>query len=346
MITYVNTVLVGTGVGTVATSVAAAQKGQYIVTDAAGNALDADTAASAEAIKIGLATGKTVDYIVNGVINHAPVIKWSHLIKRDGIKSFHSNTAALYAANNYKEEDEVTIEFNSTALMAGNRIVVRLTFKDTDTRYRKWTESYEHVVEDGKTAAADVVAAFVKQINVKNAKRARVIASNVSNKLVLTAMKYDDDQSVDTINVAKKVRFNANAWYTVPTAAGFASKNKYNAATKIEKVPGHVYEAEWKLVRDHEAQAMGYEGILNRGEGTWPIVKPAMNTVEGQSYDYFTLEFENMYRTADDLQRRTKETVEVYEHATKLAGLQAIVTAFVKGDETNVSLGTSDVTID
>ena len=57
---------------------------------------------------------------------------------------------------------------------------------------------------------------------------------------------------------------------------------------------------------------MGYDGILNRGEGTWPIIKPQMNTSLSNTYDCVTLEFENMYRTADDLFRKTKQTVEIY----------------------------------
>jgi hypothetical protein len=57
---------------------------------------------------------------------------------------------------------------------------------------------------------------------------------------------------------------------------------------------------------------MGYEGILNRGEGTWPIIKPAMETSLSGHYNVVTLEFENMYRTADDLFRKTKQTVEIY----------------------------------
>jgi hypothetical protein len=67
---------------------------------------------------------------------------------------------------------------------------------------------------------------------------------------------------------------------------------------------------------------MGYLGILNRGEGTWPIIKPAMETDLDAKYDAITLEFENMYRAADDIQRKTKQTLEIYGITEQLQDLQ------------------------
>ena len=222
MITYVNTVLVGTGVGTVASTIAGATKGQYIVVDAEGKELTSTTAADAEAIKVGLKNAKG--------------IKWSNIIKKADIKSYS------YQAYTADTEDKVEMDFATAVAAAANesvRIVVRLTFKDLPTKYRKWTESYEIEVAAGSTAK-QIVDAFVNTINVKNAKRARVIASNSSDKLVIEAMPYDDDDMVDSISPANKVRFTANAWLTKPEAKGFASKNKYGAAT-IEKTPGTYY---------------------------------------------------------------------------------------------------------
>lgn len=149
-----------------------------------------------------------------------------------------------------------------TLSRAGKRIIVRLTFKDTPTRYRKWTESYEYVTKDGDTAAS-IAAAIVDIINNKNAKRARVIAhvgsittassatsteavttivaessanagdgeyfheGSTGSVIQLVAMKYDDDNSVDSINWYNKVRFNVNMYYTDPAAEGWESLNKH-----------------------------------------------------------------------------------------------------------------------
>lgn len=337
MITYVNTVLVGTGVGTIQSSaIASATNGQYIVTDGNGTLLTSSTAAKAESIRVGLKTAKGV--------------KWSNIIKKDDIKSY---TYTEYAD---ETEDTVTLDFSKAATAATSnavRVVVRLTFKDLPTKYRKWTESYE-VEAPASASKGDIADLFVASINTKNAKRARVTASKVSNNLVLTAMAYDDDDMIDSISPANKVRFSANAWLTKPEATGFASKNKYAAAT-ITKDAGNYPIGSWKLVRDAEAQGMGYLGILNRGEGTYPIIKPAMNVVEGGKYDSITLEFENMYRTADDLFRKTKQTLQIFDtftpavsggaaRASKLANIKAILDAFVQGEHASgyKHLGTKD----
>ena len=165
----------------------------------------------------------------------------------------------------------------------------------------------------------------------KEYKRARVVASVVnSTKIQLVALPYDDDDSVDSLSWANKVRFNVNVYWTDPSADGWESKNKhFPAGVTITKTPGKQYPASAKLVRDRESWAMGYQGILNRGEGTWPIIKPDMQTQLDKHYDAITLEFENMYRAADDIQRKTKQTLEVYGLTGQLSDLKDILDAFV-----------------
>lgn len=254
---------------------------------------------------------------------YANVVKWSNWINKEFIKSVHYTKAADHAT----KEDTVTIDFTGcfkktvneapveidpNEFAQGNRrIVVRLTFKDMPTRFRKWTESYEYVTKPGDKAK-EISEAFAAMIN-DQYKRARVDAVAANGVLTLTAMPYDDDNSVDTINVANKVRFTANVYYTNPQAAGFASKNKYfPTGLTIEKAEGVDNPVSGKHVRDHEAQAMGYEGILNRGCCTWPIIKPAMTADITKDYNCITIEFENKYRAADDIQRHTKQLVEIY----------------------------------
>lgn len=251
-----------------------------------------------------------------GKLEYFPKVKWSNEIKSRDIKSI---TNMLYADDT---EDVIDIDFTkvasdimTTLAKGGKRIVLRLTFKDLPTRFRNWTESYEIVTFDGDTA--ETIATRLGATINSQTKRARVIATPQSGKLTLEAMPYDDDDSNDTINVAAKVRFNANIYFTDPDAAGFASRNKYSLISAgtdpvIKKTPGVQYPASAKLVRDHESQAMGYEGILNRGACTWPIIKPAMVADIANQYNAITLEFENMYRAADDIFRKTKQTVEIF----------------------------------
>ena len=323
-------------------------------------------AAKYNTIRVGIVTKKNAPKVnpSTGVTTYEPIVKWSNKINVGEIKSYNELT---YAADS---EDTSYIEFggldstllSNTLSKAGKRIIVRLTFKDLPTRFRKWTESYEYVTEDGDTKAS-IAANIAKMIN-KEYKRARVSAivgtinttsgsadatipgsttkyfHNDSNwgtasattgtAIQIVALPYDDDDSVDSLNWANKVRFNVNVYYTDPAGDGFESTNKhFPKGVVITKVPGKAYAASAKLVRDREAQAMGYQGILNRGEGVWPVIKPAMETDLSKHYDAITLEFERTYRTADDLQRKTKETVEIYGITSQLSDLSAILKAFI-----------------
>lgn len=256
---------------------------------------------------------------------YANIVKWSNWIDKNYIKSATFMLADAYKANtNLAKEDTITIDFTGcddndpNEFAQGNRrIVVRLTFKDMPTRFRKWTESYEYITKPGDKA--EQIAKAFATIITDQYKRARVDAKASAGVLTLTAMPYDDDNSVDTINVANKVRFNANVYYTNPQAAGFASDNKYfPTGLTINKKEGYNDPMSAKNVRDREAQAMGYEGILNRGCCTWPIIKPAMTTDLSKKYDGITIEFETKYRAADDIQRHTKQTIEIYVPASEI----------------------------
>lgn len=349
MITYVNTVLVSTKGAELAAKAdvekAFATKqevlsneaiGKFVIMKMEGNFGQLETADrySADLVeneyvtkfRIGIITNKytTVVDHKSGEVAYKPIIKWSNNIKSADITSF---VATKYPTAG-QTEDEVTLDFSNLSKSAletefgkGNRrIVVRLTFKDMPTRYRKWTESYEYVTTPNDKAE-DIAKAIVKEIN-SQYKRARVYAkvdADNNKKVILTAMPYDDDDTNDSLNWANKVRFSVNAYYTDPTAPAFASKNKYSInGLVIKKVSGVWPTTSGKLVRDRESQAMGYQGILNRGECTWPIIKPDMMTDITKNYDGITIMFENHYHAADDQIRRTKECVEIYDVAGSL----------------------------
>lgn len=344
MITYVNTVLVGTGASAIISadtqlvhdSKDLTNAGKYVIMDLeSGALLTSATAADANRIKIGIVRPEnTVVHLKDGSIKYRDVIKWSNEITKDSIISINS---LKYAADKNAEE-KVKVDFSTvnTQVIAdfakgGKRIVLRITYKDLPTRYRKWTESYEYITAPEDTA--DTIADnFAAQINTQY-KRARVTASAESGVLTLTAMPYTDDDSNDSINWAETVRFSVSCYFTDPDAPAFASKNKYAIlGLGIEKTPGKRYAADAKLVRDREANAMGYEGILNKGCCTWPIIKPAMQVDITKNYDGITLEFERMYRSADDLFRKTKETLEVYDVTGTLTEVAKAIKAFAGRD--------------
>lgn len=374
MVNYVNTVLVSNlASGAVLTaapeaassmSSASSDAGKFIIMNCdpnvASNKIYEVTAANAldiETIKVGIVTKKNaVLRKQDGSVEYHPIVKWSNEIKAADIKSYN---VLSYAADT---EDCVYIDFNTlnAAVLTefakgGKRIIVRLTYKDMPHRYRKWTESYEYVTEAGDTKIT-IAKNIANMIN-REWKRARVQAtqgtitlsgeafssfssSTSGTGIKIEALPYDDDDSVDSLSWANKVRFNANLYWTDPAGEGWEANNKhFPQGVTITKVPGVQYPASAKLVRDRESWAMGYQGILNRGEGTWPIIKPAMETDLDAHYDAITLEFENMYRAADDIQRKTKQTLEVYGKNGQLSGLQAILTSFVSGTSSSADAG-------
>ena len=267
-----------------------------------------DTAA--DRFKIGVVTSDSFQKVDKlGNVTFVPVVKWSNIINVADIKSV--------TKLDYKEdsEDEITIDFSDIApetldLLAqgGCPIVLRLTFKDMPMRYRKWTESYSYVTKVGDTVQ-EIMAGLVKDI-IRAPKRQRVYAKINGQKLVLTQMKYDDDESNRTENVYMKGRFDANMYWMNPAAPGWASNNKYDLGVVFSKKEGVTYPATAKLVRDRERATFDYQGVLHRS--CWYDPQPAMVTNLDNKYDGITIEFENQYRTADDLWRRTKQTVEIY----------------------------------
>lgn len=265
---------------------------------------------AADRFKIGVVTSDSFQKVDKlGNVTFVPVVKWSNIINVADIKSVTNL--------DYKEdsEDEITIDFSDIApetldLLAqgGCPIVLRLTFKDMPMRYRKWTESYSYVTKVGDTVQ-EIMAGLVKDI-IRAPKRQRVYAKINGQKLVLTQMKYDDDESNRTENVYMKGRFDANMYWMNPAAPGWASNNKYDLGVVFSKKEGVTYPATAKLVRDRERATFDYQGVLHRS--CWYDPQPAMVTNLDNKYDGITIEFENQYRTADDLWRRTKQTVEIY----------------------------------
>lgn len=329
MITYVNTVLVSNangdtlatkaeieGKATAAEAKALAGKFAFMNCDPdcpSDKLYEVPASNDFDTFKIGVVTEKNT-LIVNkqtGQKKYVPFIRWSNEIKTADIKSL---TKLTYSASS---EDVVEIDFNSmdaatqNLVAQGNiNIIFRIQYKDIPARYRKWTESYNYVTKLGDDAAK-IATEIAKTINLQE-KRARVIAEANAGKVTLTAMEYDDDLADDTENPTAKVRFNVNLYYTNPVAPGWASNNKYELlpATAIVKTPGVTYPASDKLVREHERNARGYMGAVHTCK--WYDPKPAMTAILGGQYSGFTLEFENMYRAADDIFRKTKQTVEVY----------------------------------
>lgn len=317
MITYVNTVLVtNKNNGTFATAAdlqsnadkkaAVAKAGAIVLYDIDSNKYDITK--DTKRFKIGVITSNAVQNKKD--LKYIPVVKWSNVINTKDIKSV--NTLKYKADDPEKVVlDFSNIESTTSKLFAegGCTITLRITYKDMPTRMRKWTESYAYVTEPGDTVE-NIIDALARNILV-TPKRQRVEVAKTTNSITLTAMEYDDDEQAVTENVYGKVRFDVNVYYSNSKAPGWAANNKYEVAgLKIKKTEGTTYAASAKLVRDRERAAFDYSGVLHRC--CWYDPQPKMMTNIDNKYSGLTLEFENVYRTADDLWRRTKQAVELY----------------------------------
>ena len=321
MITYVNTVLVtNKNNQTLAVKadlqekatkeLATAKAGAIVVNDidvADGYTLSANT----KRFKIGVITSNSTQVRHrDGSIKYIPIVKWSNVINVDDIKSIKKV--------DYKDdvEDKVVVDFTNleettASLFAegGCTITLRITYKDMPTRYRKWTESYSYVTKPGDTKK-DIIDGLFNDIMIAP-KRQRINVTKTADAITLEAMKYDDDEQAVTENVYAKVRFDVNMYYSNSKAPGWASNNKYKVAgVTIKKTEGTTNASSAKLVRDRERAAFDYSGVLHRC--CWFDPQPKMVTDINAQYNGITIEFENMYRTADDLHRKTKQTVELY----------------------------------
>lgn len=318
MITYVNTVLVTNKkyeafatkddlASNASKSEAVKKAGAVVLYDVDNNAYDITE--NTKRFKIGVITDNATQNKKN--LEYIPVVKWSNVINVKDIKDV--NTL------HYKEdkEEKVVIDFaelNGTATanlfaQGGCTITLRITYKDMPTRLRKWTESYSYVTNPGDTTE-DIINALARNIMVTPA-RQRVEVAKTATTITLTGMKYDDDEQAVTENVYGKVRFDVNMYYSNSKAPGWASNNKYElAGVVIKKEEGETYAASAKLVRDRERSAFDYSGVLHRC--CWYDPQPKMIANIDNKYSALTLEFENVYRTADDLWRRTKQSVELY----------------------------------
>lgn len=309
--------------------------GKIVIVDMAKPATAVDSnLATATAIKIGKITSAVSTIIGrDGSVKYTPVIDWSNPIQKSAIKS------AQFTDHKADIPEKIEVNFNGlNALIkqkiatGGHSIVFRIIYKDMNTRFRKWTESYEYVTKDGDTelTVAEGIANLIK----KDYKRARVNVDYSAGKITLTAMNYDDDDSVPSLSPAATVRFAVSTWISFKDEAGIVGigySHKYPlAGVVVNKTPGEVYTASPKYVRDREESAMGYNGIINRGfEDYRQFDLPKMDTKLDGEYDAVTILFENMYRTADDLHRLTKQSIEIYPKKGQGAALKTALTPFL-----------------
>lgn len=304
MITRVDSVIIGKKVPANYTTVDALNAGEVALFDE-NRALikDQDAALKASTIYVGVCTGDMSVTMPNGTSSTKKVVEYSNAIQK---ASKHSYVMGDYVA---PVAEKIEIDLTNVKPVIGHRYVLRIVYKDLYEAPGQFTHTYETIATT--EVADDLGNALLKKIN-KHANR-RVSAVFSTHKLALTAMEKDDNEGVYSLNEYSVVSMEASLYVTIPGALLSNVPEAVPGAT-IKKIAGNPGKGFWKQVRDMEVRMLGYKGHVFTD--AYPVIEPKRFVTEGATYDYFTIENDNLYLSPDNQYIKTTPlTTEVYiEH--------------------------------
>lgn len=180
MITRVDTVLIGKNCPTSYTTADALAAGDVAMFDQDRKIIKtAAEAVKASTLYIGVAQDKVTVTKPDGSTEQKANIEFSNAIQKD------SNPSAVIGEYEAPVQEKVVITLTGATIVAGNRYVLRIVYKDMFEDPGQFTHTYE--VFATSATAKDLADALVKKIN-KHANR-RVSASNSEAVITLTAME-------------------------------------------------------------------------------------------------------------------------------------------------------------
>ena len=264
----------------------------------------ADDMSSVSSIYVGVCTGTVNVTMPNGTVEAKPVIDYSQRIDRNGHPTVVSGS---YVA---PTQDKVVITLTGATIVAGNRYVVRIVYKDIEAANFQFTHTYE--VYATSSTASDLASALAKKINAH--KNRRIKAEAAAAVLTLTAFEKDDNEGVESLNRYSIVNMEVSLYQTIPGAL-LANQPEAVPGATIVRTPGNPGKGYWKQVRDAELKNMGYKGQVFTG--AYPTVEQKRMVEEGAEYNYITIESDNLYLSNDNQYiKNTPMTVEVYVPAS------------------------------
>ena len=236
----------------------------------------------------------------DGTIDDKPNIEFSQEIQKAGKPS------AVIGEYTAPVQQKITITLTSATIVAGNRYVLRLYYKDLSDAKFPFTHSYE--VYATSTTASDLATAIVAKINEHKGRRVKAEAS--AAVITLTALEKNDNEGLYSINEYSVVDMEAFLYTTIPGALLSNQPESVPGAT-IAKTVGNPGKGYWKQVRDAEFRNSPYKGHVFID--AYPEVRQEMRTVKDAEYDYAIVESDNLYLSNDNQYiKTTPMTVEVY----------------------------------
>lgn len=278
-------------------------------------------AATASSLYVGVAGSKINVTMPDGSVAQKANIDFSNEIKKN------SKPSAVIGEYVAPVEEKIVITLTDATIVAGNRYVLRIVYKDMYEAAWQFTHTYEVYAESA--TAVDLAAAIVKKINAH--KNRRVQATVSSAVITLTAMPKDDNEGVDSLNEYSVVTMEASLYETIPGAL-LANQPKAVAGATIAKTVGNPGKGYWKQVRDAEVRNMGYKGHVFTG--AYPSVEQARKVIEGAEYDYAIIENDNLYLSNDNQYIKTTPlTTEVYCPSLVGSIVDKGIQSFISGAE-------------
>ena len=278
-------------------------------------------AATASSLYVGVAGSKINVTMPDGSVAQKANIDFSNEIKKN------SKPSAVIGEYVAPVEEKIVITLTDATIVAGNRYVLRIVYKDMYEAAWQFTHTYEVYAESA--TAADLAAAIVKKINAH--KNRRVQATVSSAVITLTAMPKDDNEGVDSLNEYSVVTMEASLYETI-LGALLANQPKAVAGATIAKTVGNPGKGYWKQVRDAEVRNMGYKGHVFTG--AYPSVEQTRKVVEGAEYDYAIIENDNLYLSNDNQYIKTTPlTTEVYCPSLVGSIVDKGIQSFISGAE-------------
>lgn len=323
MITRVDTVLIGKTCPTAYTTVDKLVQGDVALFDENKNVIANEASAvKASTVYIGVAGENMTIALPDGTSATKHSVEYSNAIQKASKPS--------YVIGDYVAPVQEKIEINlaNATVVIGHRYVLRIVYKDMYEAPGQFTHTYEVVATT--EIANDLGNALLKKIN-KHANR-RVSATFANSKLTLTALPKDDNEGVYSLNEYSVVSMEASLYVTIPGAL-LSNVPEAVPGVTITKTAGNPGKGYWKQVRDAEVRMLGYKGHVFTD--AYPIVEPKRNVTEGASYDYITIENDNLYLSPDNQYIKTTPlTTELYvEKTAKLSESQFVknLKAFITG---------------
>lgn len=324
MITRTDTVLIGKTCPASYTIVDSLTQGAVALFDENKSLItDEASAVKASTVYVGVAGDNMTITLPNGTSTTKRSIEYSNAIQKASKPSYVQGD---YVA---PVQEKIEIALTSATVVIGHRYVLRIVYKDMYEAPGQFTHTYE-VVATTETAD-DLGKALLTKIN-KHANR-RVSATFANHKLTLTAMEKDDNEGVNSLNEYSVVSMEASLYVTIPGALLSNVPEAVPGAT-ITKTAGKPGKGYWKQVRDMEVRMLGYKGHVFTD--AYPAIEPKRNVKEGSTYDYFTIENDNLYLSPDNQYIKTTPlTTEVYiEHndTNKISAFAKVLKAFITGE--------------